>query len=82
MEYNVLNIENQNLIVKKAKTKTNGVYTIRGIVYRVKNFSVTHFCAKGEILQAFGCFNCIVGKYEHSFNGEINAKKILKELKD
>jgi hypothetical protein len=80
MQYRVLNIENQNLIVSKAKLKKDGIYGFRGIIYRVKNNSVTHFCAEGKIVQPSGYFNCDVGNYEDGVCGESNARKLMKSL--
>lgn len=61
--YNDLTLQNQNDIVEKAKTKPDGVYTLRGIFYRVRNGRVTHFASKGEVVQACGHFNIVLGTY-------------------
>ena len=58
-----LTIENCNLAIDKAKTKKNGVYTMRGFLYRVKEHKVTHYAYAYEILECFGHFNCKVGSY-------------------
>ena len=55
-----LTIENQNLIIDKAKDKRDGVYTFRGVSYRVRGGKVTHFCDGKHILQPFGNFNVIL----------------------
>ena len=44
-------IEDQNFIVEKAKTKKDGVYCIRGIAYRVRDYCVTHLAKNEEILE-------------------------------
>ena len=59
------NIENSNLVIDKALTKKDGVYSFRGFLYRVKNFRVTHIAHNGIILERFGNFNVEVGKYEY-----------------
>lgn len=71
-----LTVENCNLIKGKAKEKKNGVYTFRGITYRVVDGRVTHYAYEREILENFGYFNCIVGKYEHTDE----MKKVLRKL--
>lgn len=75
-----LTIENQNLIIEKAKSKKDGVYSFRGVDYRVRNKIVTHFAASGQILERCFGFNVIVGSYEIGFG--FGAKKILKEIKE
>lgn len=72
--YNTLTVENQSLIVEKAKTKADGVYSFRGIVYRVRDNRVTHFACGGEILQPYGHFNAVVGSYDKF------ASKVLKAI--
>lgn len=63
IKYNVLSIDNYNFIRAKAKSKKDGVYTIRGIIYRVINATVTHYACNGEILENFGNFNVKIGSY-------------------
>jgi len=75
--YNELNVENTNFIIEKAKTKKDGVYSARGIMYRVKNGGVTHYGAKGKIYAAVGHFVTPVGSYDWSDEG----KKLLKSVK-
>ncbi len=56
-----LNLENQALIMDKAKTKRNGVYTFRGCAYRVIDGYVTHIMTHSETVQPAGAFNIRVG---------------------
>ena len=63
MQYG-LNIENQNLIITKSKTKKDGIYTFRGVIYRVYTNTAILFAYNGEILQNYGGFNCVVGRYD------------------
>lgn len=70
-------IENMNLICKKAESKNNGVYSFRGVIYRVANKVVTHIASNREILERCGNFNVVIGSY----NGyDSDAKKILKGM--
>jgi len=71
--YNSLTFENIDFIFKRAKGKEDGVYTIRGILYKVKNHKPTHFACQGEILQYFGHFTVVLAKYKD----RDQAKKIL-----
>lgn len=74
-----LTIENEKLIIEKAKCKNDGVYSFRGVDYRVRNGFVTHFAARGQILERCFGFNVIVGSYEIGFD---RGKKMLKEIKE
>lgn len=81
VDYNRLTIENQNLIVEKAKTKADGIYTFRGIVYRVKDNRATHFACNGEVIEPFGYFNTVIGLYDkHTWNEKF-ARKALQQIK-
>ena len=76
MQYG-LTIENEQLIIDKAKEKSDGCYRFRGVAYRVRNRAVSHFAVKGEILErAFG-FNVIVGVCSAS---DEQAQKELKTI--
>lgn len=74
MVYCELNTDNQKYINEKAKTKNDGIYTARGIYYLVKNKKVVAFACKGEVIQQYGIFNTVIGKYNDS------AKEILRTL--
>ena len=78
MNYNRLTIENCDLIKEKAKTKNDGVYTIRGILYRVKNNKVTHYATSGAVYENFGGFTCNVGSYNALDRDK--ARKMLKSI--
>lgn len=78
MDYSRLTIVNQNAIINKAKTKNNGVYTLRGIEYRVIDGRVTHYACLGKILEAAGHFNVECGNYDGYAD---SARKILKGIK-
>ncbi|CAB4241344.1 hypothetical protein UFOVP67_55 [uncultured Caudovirales phage] len=64
IKYNQLNLENLELIAAKAKVKDNGVYTLRGIIYRVKDKVVTHYASAGEICEVCYGFLALVGNYD------------------
>ena len=81
--YCQLTIENQNAINQRAKSRKNGVYEFRGILFRVKDFSATHFAVRGEILEQYGHFNALVGSYDNTkYDARDTAKKLLKSIKD
>lgn len=74
--YNILNYDNLQLIIQKAKLKVDGCYKLRGIMYRVRKGVVTHYAAKGEILECFGHFNFRIGTY----TTEAERVKLLKGI--
>ena len=74
--YNDLTLDNCLAIKQKAKTKQDGVYTFRGIGYRIQNNFVTHYATKNEILLNAGNFVTIVGQYDTREDGQ----KLLKGL--
>lgn len=63
-----LTIENNNLILEKAKTKKDGIFTFRGVAYRVRGGNVTHFACDGRILERAYGFNVVVGGYEYGMD--------------
>ena len=75
-----IKLDTQNMIIEKAKTKKDGCYRFRGVAYRVRNGGVTHVGSGGEILQCYGAFNVVVGKYEYYMNSDEAAQKILKAI--
>jgi len=75
-----LNIENQNLLTEKAKSKKDGCYTMRGVAYRVRDGSVTHFAADGDVLIPFGNFNVCAGRLQSA--SPSFALKALKAIED
>jgi hypothetical protein len=72
-----LNIINQNAIIDKAATKKDGIYSFRGVVYRVVGGKVTHYASGGKVVQGFGHFNVDVGSYD---GYESAARKLLKNI--
>jgi hypothetical protein len=68
-------IENLDIISAKAKTKRDGIYSFRGVEYRVRSHRMTHFAHRGEIHEVFGNFTVVVGRYE-----SYGAKDALKQL--
>lgn len=65
-------------IVLVSQTKKDGVYSVAGILYRVKNGAPTHYASRGEIIAMHGYFDVVVGKYTWS----AEAKKLLRSIKD
>lgn len=57
-----LTIENQKLIIEKAKHKKDGCYIFRGVAYKVVNGKVTHYASKGQVLESAYGFNVIIGE--------------------
>lgn len=75
-----LTVDNRNIIVKKAESKSDGIYSFRGVIFRVKNGQATHFAVDGKILLGIGAANTQVGEYELGRNDK--AKAMLKSIKD
>ena len=79
MNYDGINIDDQNYLIEKAKSKKDGVYSAKGVVYRVVKNRVKYIALSNKvILQCFGSFNCIIGKlgpYEDRAKG-------LKQIKE
>ena len=63
--YNELTSENKKACEDRAKTRQDGVYTFRGIAYRVRNGRITHFACNGEVLIPYGNFNVCAGNYQN-----------------
>lgn len=59
-------IENINLIHDKAKTKQDGVYSFRGLLYRVKKGRFTHYAYRNEIIERAGNFDVPIGTTLHA----------------
>jgi hypothetical protein len=74
-----LTIENQKLINEKAKTKNDGVYKFRGVVYRVINNIAKFYARDGEVMQNEFGFNVVIGVYNRSY-GQDGAVKALKKI--
>jgi hypothetical protein len=66
----------RNKLIEKAKTKPDGVYSLGPVLYRVNNNTLTHYAEDGQILEVYGHFNVIVGKYEF----RDDAKRMLKSI--
>jgi len=75
-----LTIDNQNFIIEKAKTKKDGIYTIRGVAYKVVNNMVEFFAAGGEVIQICYGFNVVIGSYDHLNIWSDTAKGALKKI--
>ena len=75
--YGVLNTDNTNLIIDKAKSKADGIYSFRGILFKVNNGGVTHYATTGKVYAAVGHFVTQVGSYSTTQE----AKLILKSIK-
>ena len=78
IQYGVLDNDNVNLIIDKSESKPDGIYSFRGILFKVTGGKVTHYATDGKILQAMGRFNTQIGSYDSSSQ----AKSILKGIKE
>lgn len=63
-------------LAEKAKTKADGIYSADGVIYRVKDNTLTHYTKRGEILAVYGYVDTPVGSYQTS----VEAKKMLKNV--
>jgi len=57
-----LTLVNQLAINERAKLKSDGVYTFRGVMYRVLNNRAIAYACKGQVLQNWGGFNALLGE--------------------
>lgn len=73
-----------NLLIEKAKTRKDGVYSFRGYFWAVKNNQFIAFVTpKGEVLERFGGFNIQIGdlrSLEYTWERKAKFKKWLKSL--
>ena len=67
--------EQMNKIINKAKTKEDGVYSLGGVPYRVKDNGVTHIGGHKEVFACCGMFVTSLGTTD-------DVKKTLKAIKD
>tara|TARA_R110002124_G_scaffold147816_2_gene313221 strand:- start:401 stop:661 length:261 start_codon:yes stop_codon:yes gene_type:complete len=74
-----LTMENQSLIIEKAKSKRDGIYKLRGVTYRVINNHAVFYAVDGEVIQMCYGFNAVIGRYEHCTWSD-NERKALKAI--
>jgi len=74
-----MKIDNINLIVEKSKTKSDGVYTFRGVTYRVEKGKVRFLAYAGDIYQGVGGFVTKIGRYSQKLD---NIKQMLLRISD
>jgi len=67
--------DNLKAIIEKSKTKNDGVYTFRGVTYRVVNGFARFFASDREVVERCYGFNVVIGEYKG------DAKKALKSIK-
>lgn len=70
--------DNECLILARAKTKADRVYTLRSVGYRVREGRVTHFSVDHKILKRARGFLCTVGTCS-AYNS--NGLKMLRGIK-
>lgn len=68
-------MENKSIINKKAKEKNDGVYTFRGVSYRIRDGNVTHVAVDGQLLEVCGYFDVVVGKCGSYTSDQVKALK-------
>lgn len=73
-------IENLNAIHDKAKGKKDGVYSFRGLEYRVENGRFTHFAHGGRVFERAGNFNVEIGAYS-GYSDDAKTKRTGKRNK-
>jgi hypothetical protein len=79
MEYGTTS-ENIDLIIEKSKNKKDGVYTLRGVTYRVVKGNPVIMASYGEIYQFFYGFLVLIGSYDYSSTCPSKLKSILKGI--
>ena len=76
--YGRLTRDNANLIIDKAKNKSDGVYSFRGIMFNVTDGKVTHYAYDNKIMVGYGQVVSQIGGY----STDKEARTILKNIKD
>lgn len=76
-----MKLVDQQAVDERAKTKKDGVYTFRGIVYRVRGGNVTHYAVEGIVLERCFGFNVAVGACDRGLGSEVSRKKLLQSIK-
>ena len=61
-----MTIDDTNILIEKAKTRKDGVYSFKGYLWVVKNNKFVAFADYyGNCYQRFGAFNASIGKVDH-----------------
>lgn len=72
-------------IQEKAKTKNDGIYSLGGCLYRVKDGRATHYADPGihtvKILMNCGNFDVALAELPRDAGWAVRAKKMLKDVK-
>ncbi len=72
--------EQLNEIIKKSKTKNNGVYSHKGILYAVKSKFPVLFAYSGSIKQFSTGFLIILGKDINPWDYKKELKRLLEKI--
>jgi len=76
-----MKIEETNLLVDKAKTKKDGIYSFKSFKYVVKNGRFILFSDYfGNIYQRVGNFNVFLGKVKERYEIIKELRKLQKEV--
>ena len=60
-----MTIDDTNILIEKAKTRKDGVYSFKGYLWVVKNNKFVAFADNyGNCYQRFGVFNASIGKVD------------------
>lgn len=60
-----MTIDDTNILIEKAKTRKDGVYSFKGYLWVVKNNKFVAFADNyGNCYQRFGAFNASIGKVD------------------
>jgi FMN phosphatase YigB (HAD superfamily) len=76
IQYGTLTRDNMNLIIDKSQSKADGIYSFRGILFRVQDGKVTHYASGGKIYAGFGVFLSQIGSYDTNAEARTELKSI------
>jgi hypothetical protein len=77
IRYGELTRDNTNAIIDKAKAKADGVYSFRGILYRVKNGKVPFYACKSVIYGASGSLVYAMAGYDSEKMARVQLKQLI-----
>ena len=72
--------EKYDQMIARARLRNDGVYTLAGVHYRVKDGIVTHYSDFGTVMEISHGFNCVVANYEWDM-GDYEGVKLLRASK-
>jgi len=69
-----------NQMIARANFRNDGMYTLAGVHYRVREGKVTHYSDFGTVIEISNGFDCVVGNYEWDM-GDYEGVKLLRAIK-